>query len=97
MEYLKVRWVHNDSEDPVLLLSELDTDRYEVRKIEIYADGRMGFATGDEESQGSVLSEKTIPPSATIAADPQFVVQALSAQEFEQAWAAARSGSRWQL
>jgi hypothetical protein len=44
-----------------------------------------------------VLSEKPLPPAATIAADPQFVVQALSAQEFEQAWAAARSVSRWQL
>jgi len=43
MQYLKVRWIHPSQEDPVVLLSELDSDRYEVRKIEIFADGRIIF------------------------------------------------------
>jgi len=44
LSYLKVRWLHDDPAYPVLLLSELDERRYEVRKAEIYADGRIDIA-----------------------------------------------------
>lgn len=47
MEHLKVRWIHTHVDEPVLLMSELNSDRYEVRKVEVYADGRMGFASAD--------------------------------------------------
>lgn len=95
MKYLKVRWIHQRTSDPVLLLSELDSDRYEVRKIEIFSDGRMGFAGMDRSSDETVLGEKPIPAASEIAGDSQFVVQDLSAREFEDAWNAALSGSRW--
>lgn len=44
VEYLKVRWFHENSDEPVVLMSELDASRYEVRKVEIFADGRIGYA-----------------------------------------------------
>ena len=33
--YVKVRWDHEFVEEPVEVFSELDNDRYEVRKVEI--------------------------------------------------------------
>lgn len=96
MNYLKVRWIHQHRGDPVLLMSELDTERYEVRKIEIFLDGRMSFASVDQSREGTVLSEVPIPESVNIALDPQFIVAGnLDAQEFEKAWIAAISGARW--
>lgn len=96
MDYLMVRWIHASPNDPVLLMSELDADRYEVRKVEVFAGGRLGYASADQSSDETVLGEKPIPAASDIAADPQFVVQKLGAQEFERAWLAAVSGSRWQ-
>jgi len=95
MEYLKVLWVHQGSKDPVILMSELDDARYEVRKIEIFRDGRMGFASESDASDGTILGEKPVPPASEIATDAQFIVEPLSAPEFEQAWLTAKAGNRW--
>jgi hypothetical protein len=95
MDYLKVRWIHENRNDPVILLSELDADRYEVRKVEVFADGRLGFADADRSSDGTELGEKPVPAASHIAADHQFIVETFDAEGFERAWLAAVSGSRW--
>lgn len=89
MNYLKVRWLHELEEEPIIMLSELDDDRYEVRKIEIFADGHIGFASEELEVGGTMLGELPAPFADEIAADPQFVVEDLNAEEFEAAWANA--------
>jgi hypothetical protein len=96
MDYLKVRWIREVPNEPVLLLSELDANRYEVKKVEVFTDGRMGFASADKSSDETMLGEKPIPPASDIAADLQFIVESTDAQEFESAWRMAVSGSRWQ-
>ena len=55
MKYLFVRWKHPNPEDPTLLYSELNEDRWEVRKVEVYADGRLGYADNDKELKKHVL------------------------------------------
>lgn len=89
--YLKIRWIHDDPAYPVFLLSELDESRFEIRKVEIYADGRMGYASEDVEVGDARLGEVPLPPETEIAADPQFVVEPLMASDFEQVWADATS------
>jgi hypothetical protein len=91
MNYLKVRWIHQCPSDPTLLLSELDSDRYEVRKVEVFSDGRMGFASAEQSSEDTVLSEGPIPTELEIATDTQFVVLEAGREEFEHAWIAAIS------
>ena len=44
MRYLYVKWLHKDPGAPVHIYSEVGDDSYERRKVEIYADGRKGFA-----------------------------------------------------
>ena len=89
MKYLKVRWRHQIVTEPVILLSELDDERYEVRKVEIFSDGRMGFASEREASAETILGEKPLPPDTEIASDPCFIVEPLTAEAFEIAWADA--------
>lgn len=86
MRYLKVEWHHSHSDEPTVMLSEVDSDRVELRKLEFFRDGRVGFASAAACSPGTKLSEAPIPPLAEIAADPQFVPGEIAAAEFEAAW-----------
>lgn len=90
MQYIKVIWRHQDSKSPVLLYSELDSERHETRKLEVYADGQRGFADSKEESGGTFLGTAPVPPLEEIANDAQFVVAEISAEEFEQEWSDRR-------
>ena len=62
MSYIKVRWVHEDPRSPVWLISELDGERWETRKVEIFADGSKGYASRNEEMGGTFLGECSVPP-----------------------------------
>lgn len=87
MTYIKVRWKHSNAEYPVVLYSELDNARWEVRKVEIFSDGRIGFASAAESAGSTGLGETPIPPLAEIASDPQFEPVEIVEQEFEEVWA----------
>lgn len=91
LTYLKVRWLHDDPAYPVLLLSELDERRYEVRKVEIYAGGRIDIASAQEQVGHAEPGQVAVPPEEEIANDRAFSVEALGRAEFEQAWAEARA------
>lgn len=84
--YIKVRWIHDLPEEPVLLYSELDSERYEVRKVEIYLDGRKGYADASVSVGGARLGEVPVPELAEIAADPQFQPESISKVDFENVW-----------
>jgi hypothetical protein len=86
MKYIKVRWKHSLSSEPVLLFSEVDDIGWESRKVEVYADGRMGYASKSESRFGSGLSKEVLPPLAEIALDPQFEPVEIDQEEFERAW-----------
>ncbi|WP_421996326.1 DUF6881 domain-containing protein [Reyranella sp.] len=43
MKYIKVRWRHCLPNEPVTLYSEIDEDRWERRKVYVFADGSFGF------------------------------------------------------
>lgn len=45
MEYLKVEWVHDFNDEPSIIYSELDHNRNEWCKIEIYKNGQPGTRT----------------------------------------------------
>jgi hypothetical protein len=86
MSYIYVKWIHKHPEEPVHLYSELDGDRYETRKVEIYSDGRRGFADGSEEFGGTRLGETAVPPLSELDGDPQFEAKVITAEEFQRQW-----------
>jgi hypothetical protein len=86
MNYIRVQWLHAHSDEPVWMISELDANRSETRKIEIFADGSKGYARQGEEAGGTALGQLPVPPLQEIAADPQFRPEEITQEEFEAIW-----------
>lgn len=85
--HMQVRWLHSSPNDPIELWSEVDARREEIRKVELWADGRVGYAFGEVEAGGTRLGDGPIPSLDKIAADPEFEPQAVSQSDFEECWA----------
>ncbi|MFF1478255.1 DUF6881 domain-containing protein [Streptomyces sp. NPDC058301] len=89
--YVKVRWDHEFTEEPVDVFSELDDQRYEVRKVEVYRDGRLDWADASRETDTIGLGEVPFPDLKEINAQEEFHAETITVAEFETAWDRARS------
>lgn len=87
MKYIKVQWIHDFPDEPAWIYCELNDDSWETRKVEVFPDGTMGFASQAESAGTTELSVGPIPPIPEIAADPQFDPVEIAPQEFEDVWA----------
>jgi hypothetical protein len=87
--YLEVSWNHFLPNEPIVLLSELDSDRWEIRKVEMYADGRMNYCSKNEGAFGCELSIEPLPTVLEIGEDPQFVPREITKGQFEGCWSRA--------
>ncbi|WP_027684725.1 DUF6881 domain-containing protein [Rhizobium leguminosarum] len=94
MKYIKVKWLHSSPNTPVLLYSELDSDMWEVRKVEVYTDGRKDFADRNEMSGSTRLGIEPFPSLEIIAADPEFKPEVISREEFDTVWQHAKGTAR---
>ncbi len=84
--YIKVLWHHRSASAPTVLYSELDALRFETRKIEVFADGKISYADRQVAKGGAVLGEEPIPELNEIAKDSQFAPQRIHSSEFESMW-----------
>lgn len=91
MRYIHVAWNHSNPEEPVDLYSELDDQRREVRKVEVFRGGNLGYASSTEASGSTRLGEVPIPPLTEIAEESEFRPEEISRAEFEHLWKSARS------
>ena len=59
MKYIRLIWVHNFDDSPVILYYEYDEEDADtvVRKIEVFPDGRVGLASKEVEYGGSFFPE----------------------------------------
>ncbi|GIH19457.1 DUF6881 domain-containing protein [Rugosimonospora africana] len=94
MKYIKVLWHHDCPEDPIELYSEVGDDGWEVRKIELYRDGRYGRASSEGSTASTGLSDERVPDISEIAALEEFTPNEISAAEFEAVWQNAQRGPR---
>jgi hypothetical protein len=94
MRYIKVRWVHDFPDEPVLLYSEIDEKGWETRKVYLFRNGPAGFAGGGETSRSVFLGIEPIPSLDEIGRDPQFQPSEISRGEFEKVWGEAHSSQR---
>jgi hypothetical protein len=88
MEYIDVTWMHAFELEPRRLVSELDRDRVEIRKLEFFANGTVGFASVDVTARGTLLGERPVPELDEINRDPQFQGRAITRNAFEELWKA---------
>ncbi len=84
--YIRVEWKHESPGDPITLYSELDEERWEVRKVEVFHDGRVTHAWAKGSTGATNLGDQPAPSVAEIAANPEFVVTEISRADFEAVW-----------
>jgi hypothetical protein len=94
MQYLRVQWLHSFPHDPVEIYSEIDDDGWETRKVEIFPDGSMGYASATDATPSTALGDEPLPPLEEIAADPQFRPERIGKDQFEIVWAKRLSSAR---
>jgi hypothetical protein len=87
--YLKVEWIHDFIDEPILIYMELDYERNEIRKVEIYSNNKIGYADLNHEYAGTRLSLEPIPTIDEIVEDEQFKPVEISNEEFEKVWSEA--------
>lgn len=97
MQYLKALWHRAGKHDPTVLISELDDERYEVRKVEVFANGLLGFAGEQASARSTRLGTEPVPADSEIRAEAQFSLEPIGREEFERIWSAALSGARWPI
>ncbi|WP_372457308.1 DUF6881 domain-containing protein [Streptomyces olivaceus] len=93
MRYVRVAWRHDFADDPVLYLSELGDDGYEIRKVQFYRDGRAEWADESHETTTVGLSEIPFPALEEISSQPEFDAKLIDLKGFEQAWIRSHSSS----
>lgn len=57
MTYIKVKWIHEFVDEPIWLYGELNDEMGELRKIEIFPNGELGYAYDDVTKGTTQLSE----------------------------------------
>jgi len=88
-EWLRIEWKHDHPDEPVTLYVELDANRWETRKVDVYVDGRMDFADSERRTGTTWLAEKLCPSVEEIESDPVFQVAVVPREEFERVFGKA--------
>ncbi len=91
MRYLKVRWIHDEPEEPGLLSSEVDSEDYERRKADVFFDGRMTAPRRGLESGSTRLGEVPTPAVEVLNRESGFEAQEITELECERIWTPASS------
>ncbi|MEZ6136190.1 MAG: hypothetical protein R3C53_14950 [Pirellulaceae bacterium] len=86
MQYLKVEWKHQNDDYPILLYSEINDERMETRKVEVFRDGSVGFADSSTTKGKTQLGIVPLPSIDEIAVEAEFVPVEISKNEFEGIW-----------
>ena len=86
MVCIKVSWKQDDPHTPILVYSELDDERWEVRKVELFTDGSFGYADRATSRRTTFLGLEPIPTLSDIAAIPEFEPAEITKDEFEAMW-----------
>ena len=86
MEYLKVKWQHHHADEPVEIYSEINQERWEIRKVELFRDGTTSYASPFHHTGNTWLAEAPIPEFSEINADSQFEGELIDRHDFERVW-----------
>ncbi|MDE5569312.1 MAG: hypothetical protein K2I82_01490 [Ruminococcus sp.] len=87
-EYVKVFWYHNYPDDPRVIIYEVDllNDRYILRLIDIYADGRCVNNGDPYDSVIEVLPIETVEEINVGVWGDEIRACRISKEEFEKIW-----------
>jgi hypothetical protein len=91
MKYIRLYWTHDRRDMPIWLISELDDENCEMRKVEIWRGGAKGYADRTTSYGSTGLAQVPLPPFDEIAALPGFELEEINRAEFEREWNARTS------
>lgn len=86
MRYIDVEWIQSSDEHPIRLVSEIGKDNYELRKLEFFIDGSVGFASVKDSSANTMLGEVEVPSLEEINSQNEFSGHRITREEFEIMW-----------
>ncbi len=88
--YVCGEWFHDFADEPCVFYAELDEERYELRKIEIFKNGKSTRDSAEDLKRDPMaLADQPWPSLEEINAieDPEeFHAEEISAVEFEERW-----------
>jgi hypothetical protein len=87
--YLYSKWRKPPIEGPFEFYSELDADRWEMRKVEVFRGGHLGHASSSQSAGGTCLAIVPVPPFQEMDSQVEFEVKTISRDEFEAVWKCA--------
>ena len=92
-QYIDVLWIHgNYDEDPYRLVSELDSERFEIRKLEYFKNGVVQYADEQMQTGDTYLGLVEVPDLQDINNDSEFEGKEISKELFEKFWNARKVG-----
>lgn len=81
MLYYKTIWNHTNDCDPIIMYSEIDEERYETKRLDIFLDGHVAYFDNRTPLE---LGEAPYPSDFdAINATGEFDVSEISAIDFE--------------
>jgi len=83
--YVRVDRRRANAEEPISRYSELDDDSWEVRKIEVFRDGRVTYADGKGSTGATKLGSQPAA-NADAARDSELKATEIQRAEFEVVW-----------
>ncbi len=89
MHHVHVIWLAARTQDPQEYYDELDADRWSIRCVRVYRDGRHEAFSYASPNWHDVMPEAPISTPDKINRDTQFRARAILPAEFEAAWEAA--------
>ncbi len=85
--YIYIKILDDDGGDiPIVSISEIDTSRYETRRICIYRDGRVKYAPIVSSSGDDFLCDQPMPSIEALRSEGYFKVASINRSEFEKMW-----------
>ncbi len=87
--HIHVIWLAACAEDAQEYYDELDADRWSIRCVRVYREGRSEAFSHASPNWRDVMPEAPVDTPDMINRDTQFRARAISAAEFEAAWLAA--------
>lgn len=93
MMYVHSKALASQPTRPLEYYVEFDALRNEIRKVEVYPDGRLGYAKQGKNTPGTELGLLPAPPFVDIQKITGLESRLITAQDFEVIWQKATAGT----
>lgn len=88
--YLKIDWKNGAPADPATYFCEIDDEGWELRRVEIFQNGKMAYADRQLAVGCEGLGLAQVPSLSKIRQDPEIEAWEISENDFDFMWEKAK-------